>query len=139
VGCWRGYLSVARCRLAYDPADATATASVKSRLVLPFWYWLTWVVPEKGPLNGCVCVCVCVCARARALTLLVEHQEEHLACKKLRCWCGYLSGGRCRLFAYGPADSLHPKNPSSLTSFKSRLVLFFFVSGLSRLPWKRGC
>jgi len=35
-------------------------ASVKSRLVLPFWYWLTWVVPEKGQLNGCVCVCVCV-------------------------------------------------------------------------------
>jgi len=32
-------------------------ASVKSRLVLPFWYWLTWVVPEKGLLNGCVCVC----------------------------------------------------------------------------------
>ena len=32
--------------------------SVKSRLVLPFWYRLTRVVPEKGPLNGCVCVCV---------------------------------------------------------------------------------
>ena len=32
-------------------------ASVKSRLVLPFWYRLTRVVPEKGPLNGCVCVC----------------------------------------------------------------------------------
>jgi len=32
-------------------------ASVKSRLVLPFWYWLTRVVPEKGPLNGYVCVC----------------------------------------------------------------------------------
>jgi len=31
-------------------------ASVKSRLVLPFWYWLTWVVPDKGPLSGCVCV-----------------------------------------------------------------------------------
>ena len=29
-------------------------ASVKSRLVLPFWYWLTWVVPDKGPLNVCV-------------------------------------------------------------------------------------
>jgi len=25
---------------------------------LPFWYRLTWVVPGKGPLNGCVCVCV---------------------------------------------------------------------------------
>ena len=31
-------------------------ASVKSRLVLPFWYRLTWVVLEKGPLNGCVCI-----------------------------------------------------------------------------------
>ena len=35
-------------------------ASVKSRLFFPFWYRLTWVVPEKEPLNGCVCVCVCV-------------------------------------------------------------------------------
>jgi len=41
VGCWHGYLSGARCMLAYGPADATAThcllrqlASVKSRLVL---------------------------------------------------------------------------------------------------------
>jgi len=31
-------------------------ASVKSRLVLPFWYRPTRVVLEKGPLNGCVCV-----------------------------------------------------------------------------------
>ena len=29
-------------------------ASVKSWLVLPFWFWLTRVVPEKWPLNGCV-------------------------------------------------------------------------------------
>jgi len=50
-------LSGTRCRLAYGPADANATlASVKSRLVLPFWYWLTWVVLEKGLLNVCVCV-----------------------------------------------------------------------------------
>ena len=27
-------------------------ASVKSRSVLPFWYRLTRIVPEKGPLNG---------------------------------------------------------------------------------------
>ena len=44
-------------------------ASVKSRLVLPFWYRLTCVVPEKGPLNGRVCGCVflsmlfCRCCR----------------------------------------------------------------------------
>ena len=39
-------------------------ASVKSSLVLPFWYRPTWVVLEKGPLNGCVCVCVCVCVNS---------------------------------------------------------------------------
>ena len=33
-------------------------ASIKSRLVLPFWYQLTWVVPEKGLLNVCVCCVV---------------------------------------------------------------------------------
>jgi len=31
---------------------------VKSRLVLLFWYRLTLVVLDKGPLNECVCVCV---------------------------------------------------------------------------------
>jgi len=31
-------------------------ASVKSRLVLPFWYRLPRVVPDKRPLNVCVCV-----------------------------------------------------------------------------------
>jgi len=34
-------------------------ASVKSILVLSFWYRLTQVVPDKRPLNGCVWVCVC--------------------------------------------------------------------------------
>ena len=55
-------------------------ASVKSRLVLPFWYWLTWVVPDIGPLNGCVCV---IAGPFSALTLLVGRQEGHPACKKL--------------------------------------------------------
>jgi len=60
-------------------------ASVKSRLVSPFWYRLTRVVLDKGPLNVCVCVCV--------------------------CWCDYLSTARCRLVAYGPADATASRNP----------------------------
>jgi len=47
-------------------------ASVKSRLVLPFWYRFTWVVPEKGPLNVCVCVCVCV-----ILTVLFSRIQKY--------------------------------------------------------------
>jgi len=49
--------------------NSLSLASVKSWMVLPFWYRLTWAVLDKGPLNGCVCVCVCqfmyVCAHQK--------------------------------------------------------------------------
>ena len=35
------------------PLPLTVSCSSKFRLVSPFWYRLTWVVPDKGPLNGC--------------------------------------------------------------------------------------
>jgi len=34
------------------------TVSCFSKIQIGFWYWLTRVVPDKGPLNVCVCVCV---------------------------------------------------------------------------------
>jgi len=64
VGCWRGCLSGAQYSCIWPSwchCHSLSVASVKSKLVLPFWYRLTRVVPEKGPLNGCVCVCACVC------------------------------------------------------------------------------
>jgi len=39
------------------PLTVSCFSKIKSRLILPFWYRLTWVVPDKGPLNRCVCVC----------------------------------------------------------------------------------
>jgi len=63
-----------------------------------------------------------------ALTSLIEHQEEHLACKNwvMRCWCGYLSGARCRLFAYGPSDATAIPKPHHLLPHLTRLVLPFW-------------
>jgi len=42
-----------------------------------------------------------------ALVLSAGRQEEHPACKNwvTRCWCGCLSGVRCKLSAYGPGDA----------------------------------
>ena len=53
-----------------------------------------------------VAVCFTVVPVAfSALTLLVGRQEGHPACKRtVGCWCGCLSGARCRL-AYGPANA----------------------------------
>ena len=36
VGCWRGYLSGARCRLAYGPADATVSCFNKIQIGFTF-------------------------------------------------------------------------------------------------------
>jgi len=38
------------------PLPLTVSCFSKIQIGLPFWYRLTQVVPEKGPLNGCVCV-----------------------------------------------------------------------------------
>jgi len=56
-GCWCGCLFGARCEPSWCHHHSLSLASVKSRLVLPIWYRLIWVVPDKGPLNGCVCYC----------------------------------------------------------------------------------
>jgi len=42
-----------------------------------------------------------------ALTLLVRGRKsiQHVKNSVMGCWCGYLSGARCR-FAYGSADAI---------------------------------
>jgi len=75
-----------------------------------------------------------------ALTLLVGRQEKHLVCKNwvMRCWCGYLSAARCRLFAYGPADATAISKPHHLLPHFN--PDWFYLSGtdLPRLSLKRG-
>ena len=45
-------------RPSWCHCHSLSLASVKSRLVIPFWYRLTRVVPEKGRQMG-ICICVC--------------------------------------------------------------------------------
>jgi len=63
VGCWHGYLSGVRCRLAYGPADATATHfSCYSKIQIGFTFLV--LVHRGSPGQRAVklvCVCVCVC------------------------------------------------------------------------------
>jgi len=54
-------------------------ASVKSRLVLPFWYRLTQVVLDKGPLNGCVYILTSamhVCRRMLKYAAVAEQPAQ---------------------------------------------------------------
>ena len=75
-----------------------------------------------------------------ALTLLIGRQEEHSACKNgvMRCWCGYLSGAKCRLLAYGQANAnAIPKRRRLLPHLNPN---WFYLSraGLPRFSFKRG-
>jgi len=40
------------------PLSITVSCFSKIQIGFTFWYRPTWVVPDKGPLNGCVCVCL---------------------------------------------------------------------------------
>ena len=64
VGCWHGcvWSEVQTCIWpSWCHCHSLSLASVKSRLVLPFWHRLTRIVPEKGLLNGCdIILCVIV-------------------------------------------------------------------------------
>jgi len=42
------------------PLPLTVNYFSNIQIGFTFLYWLTQVVPDKGPLIGCVCVCVCV-------------------------------------------------------------------------------
>ena len=70
---------------------------VKSRLVLPFWYRLTRVVPGKGPLNGCICYLLTY--------LLTTHSNTPLLLAVQRSSDG--SAGKRQVRGVSPLQSLY--------------------------------
>ena len=56
----------------------------------------------------------------------------------MRCWCvGYLSGTRCRLFAYGPADATAIPKPHHLLPHLNPDWFYLSGTGLPRLSCKK--
>jgi len=89
-GCWS-----LLCRLS-DTSTAVSAAvivHIVSLHQLPSVLWHCWLGGRKG---------------IRPVKTLVRY------------WRGYLSGVRCKWFAYDPADAI--ATPSSLASLKSRIV-----------------
>jgi len=110
-------LERARCRLAYGPADATVSCFSKIQLVLHFWYQLTRVVLDKGPLNGCVCVSVFSYLRTQKTWHCLSQHDTAAATDRY----------------------LPPAWPTAANLLQSAAD-WFYLSGtsLSRLSWERG-
>ena len=54
------------------PLPLTVSCFSKIQIGFTFLVLAEWVVPEKGPLNGCVCVCVCTLILNGRVKELVE-------------------------------------------------------------------
>ena len=99
--------------LAHWDASTLLALSVKSSMCfsgfMPSVLWCCWLGGRKGirPVKSRV----------------------------VRYWRGYLSGVRCKWFAYGPAGAI--ATPSSPASVKSRMV-YLSGAGLPKLSWKKG-
>ena len=55
----------------------------------------------------------------------------------MRCCCGYLTGARCRLFAYGPADAAAIIKPHHLLPYSNPDWFYLSGTGLSAV-WLYG-
>ena len=64
VGCWGMVICLERGAdflvAQLMPLPLTVSCFSKVQIGLLFWYRLTWVVPEKGPLNRCVYRSTCI-------------------------------------------------------------------------------
>jgi len=128
----------------------------KFNMTLVFLLLYTCTCKYSASTPPCKLMCICQQMAAQVLPIgtyslllqalqmpsllwrwLIGRQEGHSACKNwvVRYWHGYLSGARCRWFAYGPAGA-NPI-PSSLAPVKSRMV-YLPGAGLPRLSWKKG-
>jgi len=63
---------------------------------------------QRAVKQACMCVCLCPVLWNCWLGIRKSIWLEKIWV--MRCWCGYLSGARCRLFAYGPADATASQN-----------------------------
>jgi len=73
------------------------------------------------------CCCCCCCVRKSILPVKLSD----------RCWCGCLSGVRCRLFAYGPADAAAIPKPHHLLPHLNPDWFYLSGTGLPRLSCKQ--
>ena len=92
VGYWHGYLSGARCRLAYMaqlmPLPLTVSCFSKIQIGFTFLIPAHPGSPGKGPLNGCLCVCVCQIwwSKLHLLSWLHICNALQQSCSKIGSW-----------------------------------------------------
>ena len=120
VGCWHGYLSgdMQTCIWpSWCRCHSLSLASVKSRLVLPFWYLLTWLVQEKGPLIRPVCVYVCPMVNPRFVPCKqMMTKQFFVTCvwtQELLRW----SHRSCALRFFGDPTSRHMQHMKTLRNY----------------------
>ena len=114
-------------RPSWCHCHSLSLASVKSRLVLPFWYRLTRVVSEKGPLNGCVRVFVSLSHAYCHLPLIAVSNSLHkYALPTLSSEFGRHAFSYCAPSVWNKL-SLSIRSLNSFNSFKCYLKTHLFA------------
>jgi len=113
------------------------TFSQHKKCLLHLWYLTVWkCVASLRQYYKLLSTRTWDCSVLPSVLWVVDHQEEHPACKNwvLGCWCGYLSEARCRLsswFHYIP-------KPCHLLPHLNLDWFYLSTTGLAKLFWNRG-
>ena len=88
LGCWRGYLSGARCRLAYGPADATATHCLFFSKIQIGFTFLVLAHPGSPGQRAVkrVCVCGSDCEISGCQWCCCCGSSGHVSISEAWCW-----------------------------------------------------
>ena len=123
VRCWRCYQLM--------PLPLTVSCFSKIRIGLPSWYRLTWVVPDKGMLNGCMSysaglsVSVCRLFVHIVACMFIDdflHRSQCSALVRLLRILTWLYWLRCSKVRTALNWSFKPKlNPDRKSGFKPKL------------------
>jgi len=112
VGCWRDYLSGARCRLAYGPADATATHCLLLSKIQIGFIFLVLAHPGSPGQRAVKWLCVCVwllCVMRHLAGQIVLRHRWHSAVLniiistaklKMAYSCTWLKITKCVIFSH---------------------------------------
>jgi len=130
VGCWRGYVSGARCRLACCPADATATHCLLLQQNPDCFTFLVPAHPDSPGKRAVKRACVWVCVLYALVVAWL--------CFDTVGWVTWEASSLWKLLPFLPKDELHLSNRYDWWSKLNVMLRMCIAVHWSRLQWCSG-
>ena len=113
------------------PLPLTVSCFSKIQIGFTFLYWLTWVVPDKGPLNECVCVLHSFIAFLCVVLKICSKYSNSIYWSVITCsvivyigWINSIIFSRYRVFCFRWSSKMSRPRKLNLLRYRQRFVIW---------------